>query len=75
MPGVGVAPGFNFRLASFGSGIPGVGVAPFGRLLMPLAGIPGVTFAEGGIGEVENSGGMFALLLEFAFTTIIFELL
>ena len=73
MPGVGVAPGFSFRLASFGSGIPGVGVAPFGNVLTPFAGMPGVVFAEAGIGDVENSGGMLALLLELALTTTMFE--
>ena len=66
MPGVGVAPGFIFLFASFGSGIPGVGVAPFGNVAIPFAGIPGVTLADGGIGEVENSGGMFELLLDTA---------
>ena len=72
MPGVGVAPGFIFRFANLGSGIPGVGVAPFGTEFIAFAGIPGVMFADGGIGDVENSGGRFALLLAFAFIRIMF---
>ena len=68
IPGVGVAPGFIFRFANLGSGIPGVGVAPFGRAVTPFAEIPGVVFADGGIGDMENSGGMFALFVETAFT-------
>ena len=58
MPGVGVAPGFKGLPSIFGSGMPGVGVAPFGRTLAALAGgIPGVEFADGGIGEADNPGG------------------
>jgi hypothetical protein len=73
MPGVGVAPGFSGRLASFGSGIPGVGVAPFGRLFTPFAGMPTVEFADGGIGDVENSGGMFTLLFAALATAFVFD--
>lgn len=60
MPGVGVAPGFRGLLSVLGSGIPGVGVAPFGNTFMALAGgMPGVEFVEGGIGEVLNPSGKF----------------
>jgi hypothetical protein len=46
------------RRSVSGSGIPGVGVAPFGRLFAFFgSGIPGVAFAEGGIGLVDNPGG------------------
>jgi len=73
MPGVGVAPGLIFTFASFGSGIPGVGVAPFGRLGTPFEGIPTVELAEGGIGEVENSGPTLALIFVTTTFDVVFE--
>ncbi len=58
MPGVGVTPGLTGLLRVFGSGIPGVGVAPLGTRLTSLgAGIPGVVLVEGGAGLAENPGG------------------
>ena len=58
MPGVGVAPGLNGFFRVSGSGIPGVGVAPFGILFAALgSGIPGVVFADGGTGLVERPSG------------------
>ena len=43
---------------SAGSGIPGVGVAPFGTALMFAgSGMPGVEFPDGGTGLVERPGG------------------
>ena len=58
MPGVGVAPGLNGFLKFAGSGIPGVGVVPFGILFASLgSGIPGVVFVDGGIGLVERPSG------------------
>ena len=66
---------------SFGSGIPGVGVAPFGTFAFAGAGIPGVAFAVGVIGLAESPGGRllastfcnpFPLVLLFEFAT--FEL-
>ena len=58
MPGVGVAPGLKGFFSSDGSGMPGVGVAPFGRLFAAAgSGIPGVEFPDGGTGLVERPGG------------------
>ena len=51
-----MAPGFIGLFSVAGSGMPGVGVAPFGTAVA-LAGIPGVELAEGGIGLVESPGG------------------
>lgn len=59
MPGVGVTPGFRPFFSSSGLGMPGVGVAPFGNTVA-FAGIPGVVFAEGGIGFGFNPSGRFA---------------
>jgi len=74
MPGVGVAPGFSFLFATFGSGMPGVGVAPLGSALTPFAGMPTVEFADGGIGDIENSGGILALFVDETFTvTFVFD--
>jgi len=64
MPGVGVTPGFIGLPSVLGSGIPGVGVAPFGTLTLAGAGMPGVEFADGVTAFGENSGGKaFALTL------------
>jgi hypothetical protein len=55
-----------------GSGIPGVGVPPFGATATWLAGgIPGVEFADGGSGLADKPGGMLfastvTVVLEFA---------
>ena len=58
MPGVGVAPGLNGFRRFAGSGMPGVGVAPFGTLFAAFgSGIPGVVFADGGIGLVDSPSG------------------
>lgn len=58
MPGVGVAPGLNGFLRLAGSGIPGVGVAPFGSLFaFAGSGIPGVELPDGWIGVVESPSG------------------
>jgi hypothetical protein len=74
IPGVGVAPGFSFLFATFGSGIPGVGVAPFGSVLTPFTGMPTVEFADGGTGDIENSGGIFALFVDDTLTvTFVFD--
>ena len=71
MPGVGVAPGFTFLFTSFGSGIPGVGVAPVATLPATFAGMPTVEFGDGGIGVVENSGGILLLFTAmFAFVLV-----
>jgi hypothetical protein len=44
--------------------MPGVGVAPFGTLTFPGAGMPGVEFVDGVTAFGENSGGKaFALTL------------
>jgi hypothetical protein len=52
-----VAPGLIFFTAVFGS-MPGIGVPPgVGDVMTALFGMPGVEFTDGGIGEVENSGG------------------
>ena len=57
----------NGFLIFAGSGMPGVGVAPFGILFAFFgSGIPGVVFPDGGIGLVENpSGKLFASTLTF----------
>lgn len=49
------------------SGMPGVGVAPFGTLLAFFgSGIPGVVFPDGGIGLVDKpSGKLFASTVTF----------
>lgn len=74
MPGVGVAPGFLGLFSVLGSGIPGVGVAPFGSTTPAFAGgIPGVVFVDGAIGAVENSGGTFAALAFAVLFTATFE--
>ena len=69
MPGVGVAPfGTGVFPIVFGSGMPGVGVVPFGMLLTLTelgSGMPGVEFPLGVTGEVENSGGILAVVFEF----------
>lgn len=81
MPGVGVAPGLKGFRRFAGSGMPGVGVAPFGTLFAFFgSGIPGVEFADGSIGFVERpsgrlfgstftlpapAGSTFAFVLEF----------
>ena len=58
MPGVGVAPGLNGLRRFAASGIPGVGVVPFGILLASFgSGIPGVVLVDGGIGLVDRPGG------------------
>ena len=58
MPGVGVAPGFMGLPIVLGSGMPGVGVVPFGKTFTWFAGgIPGVVLVDGGIGLVDSPGG------------------
>jgi hypothetical protein len=67
MPGVGVAPGLNGFFSVSGSGIPGVGVAPFGILFAAFgSGIPGVLLPDGAIGVVERpSGNLLTSTLTF----------
>jgi len=58
----------------FGSGMPGVGVVPFGTAFAaPGAGIPGVVLAEGAIGLADNPGGMLFALTSIA--TLLFALI
>lgn len=65
IPGVGVAPFGAVPVICFfnvfSSGIPGVGVAPFCKFALTDfgSGMPGVVFAEGGIGLAERPGGRF----------------
>ena len=74
MPGVGVAPGLNAFFSWAGSGIPGVGVVPLGTLFTASAeGMPGVEFADGGIGLVDRPGGRL-LASTLLLTTVTFEL-
>jgi hypothetical protein len=65
-----------------GSGIPGVGVPPFGKTFAAFgSGIPGVEFDDGAIGLVDSPGGKLfastvtfpAPMFEFAFTALEFE--
>ena len=80
MPGVGVTPGFAILFALAALGMPGVGVAPFGKGVIALIGaMPGVALAIGEFVSVEFTlaltgasitAGTFALLAmltEFAF--------
>ena len=74
MPGVGVAPGLTFLFTNFGSGIPGVGVTPFGTEFTTFDGTPVVLFADCGCDVVgrpgEGDGALaeaFADLDEFVF--------
>jgi hypothetical protein len=69
MPGI-FSPGLIGRIVAFGL-IPGAVVLPNDLVVMLLgAGIPGVVFAVGCIGEVENPGGKLALLTTTAFAFV-----
>ena len=69
IPGIGVPPGFTTTLAFFGSGMPGVGVAPRGIFALATGGMPGVEFPVGTIGLAENPGGRWLALTFCIFTT------
>jgi hypothetical protein len=80
IPGI-FSPGRIVRTAVFGL-IPGAGDEFRSTLTLPLAGIPGVVFADGWTGWVENPGGRlalsaaarFAFAAAFAFASFVDEL-